>query len=83
MPEKAEKNKGGAGKFLLGAAIGAAVGAIASKFIKFDSGEEVADDVAEKDCTCGKDCQCEKCQSKATKKATKPAKKEAKPADKK
>ena len=33
MTEKAEKNKSGAGKFFLGAAIGAAVGAIASKFI--------------------------------------------------
>ena len=40
MTEKAEKNKSGAGKFFLGAALGAAVGAIASKFIKFGDAEE-------------------------------------------
>ena len=49
MPEKQEKKSSGAGKFFLGAAIGAAVGAIASKFIKFgtDDGEEIEEDFAE------------------------------------
>lgn len=40
MTEKQEKNKSGAGKFFLGAAIGAAVGAIASKFIQFGGAED-------------------------------------------
>lgn len=45
MPAKQEKKGNGAGKFFLGAAIGAALGAIASKFIDIsvskDDGEEV------------------------------------------
>ena len=51
MTEKAEKNKSGAGKFFLGAAIGAAIGAIASKFIDInvssDDGEPVEDEKPE------------------------------------
>lgn len=45
MPAKQEKKSSGAGKFFLGAAIGAAIGAIASKFIDVnvtkDDGEPV------------------------------------------
>ena len=45
MPAKQEKKSNGAGKFFLGAAIGAAIGAIASKFIDVnvnkDGGEEI------------------------------------------
>lgn len=45
MPAKQEKKNSGAGKFFLGAAIGAAIGAIASKFIDVsvtkDDGEPV------------------------------------------
>ena len=59
MTEKAEKNKSGAGKFFLGAAIGAAVGAIASKFIKLevDEGEDLPE---EETCDCDKECKCAK-----------------------
>ena len=40
MTEKEQKKSSGAGKFFLGAALGAAVGAIASKFIKFDTTDD-------------------------------------------
>ena len=59
-----EKNKSGAGKFLLGALLGGIAGAVAGKFIKVnpDDGEEVEDE-----CNCGDDCKC------ANKPAEKPA----------
>ena len=44
--EPTKKNKSGAGKFFLGAALGALAGAVASKFISFDKKdceEEVED----------------------------------------
>ena len=44
MSEKPEKNKSGAGKFFLGAAIGAALGALAGKFIKVNVDVEGAEE---------------------------------------
>ena len=51
MTEKTEKSKSGAGKFFLGAALGAAAGAIASKFVsvEVDKGEETDED---EKCSC-------------------------------
>ena len=63
MADNSEKNKGGAGKFLLGAVLGGIAGAIAGKFIKLntDDGEEVEDD----ECGCGDKCECKKaCEKK-------------------
>ena len=52
MTEKEQKSKSGAGKFFLGAAIGAAIGAIASKFINLnvtsDDDDEPVEDEAPK-----------------------------------
>lgn len=47
--EPTKKNKSGAGKFFLGAALGALAGAIASKFISFDKKdcEEEVEDLEE------------------------------------
>ena len=81
MTEKAEKNKGGAGKFFLGAALGAVVGAVASKFIKLNSDDEADED---EEMTCpncekdGKECECHKAE-KVAKEAVekKPVKKTA------
>ena len=47
-----KKNNSGAGKFFLGAALGAALGAIASKFIKVDLAEEDAADTPQTDDQC-------------------------------
>ena len=64
---KENNNKGGAGKFFLGAALGAAAGFIASKFIsanmKKDGGEEIEESC---DCgaKCGKDDKCDKTKAK-------------------
>lgn len=52
-----KKTKSGAGKFFLGAALGAIAGAIAGKFISVRNEEEC--DCGE-DCECGDDCDCEK-----------------------
>ena len=72
MTEKAEKNKGGAGKFFLGAALGAVVGAVASKFIKLNPEDE--EDEEEMACPkCEKDCK--KCECKKEKTAKKVAEK--------
>ena len=60
MAEKTKKEKkGGAGKFFLGAALGAAAGAVAAKFL---GGKKKCDN---EDCDC-KDCDCEpgKCECK-------------------
>ena len=56
----AEKNKGGAGKFILGAALGAIAGAIAGKFVskKMEENEDFDEDVFEhEDDGCGGDAQ--------------------------
>ena len=60
--EKKSQKKHGAGKFFLGAALGAAVGALASKFIKIDftSDDEAAEKSKAKSCKCGDDCKCDK-----------------------
>lgn len=59
-----EKGKGGAGKFFLGAALGAIAGAIAGKFISVKSeGEET------EACKCGDDCKCRE-EKPAEKKST-------------
>ncbi|MBR3322168.1 hypothetical protein IKG05_00800 [Candidatus Saccharibacteria bacterium] len=42
---KAQKKSSGIGKFFLGAAIGAAVGAVASKFIKFSRDDDDEDEL--------------------------------------
>ncbi len=67
MTEKNEKNlpkKHGAGKFFLGAVLGAAAGAIASKFIKIDftsdDDKEAAEKSKTKSCKCDDDCKCDK-----------------------
>ena len=59
MAEKPEKNKGGAGKFFLGALLGGLAGAIAGKFV---SGKVKKDDEDELDgeCECGDECKCGK-----------------------
>ena len=56
----AEKSKGGAGKFFLGAALGAIAGALAGKFInvKKDDGEEL------EECECD-ECDCKKEEAEA------------------
>lgn len=46
-----EKKSSGAGKFFLGAALGAIAGAIAGKFIHAK---------AEDECECDEDCECKK-----------------------
>ena len=65
MADNSEKNKGGAGKFLLGAILGGIAGAIAGKFIKLDTdgGEEIEDT----DCECDGKCECKKeaCEKKS------------------
>lgn len=48
-----EKKSSGAGKFILGAALGALAGAIAGKFI---SSKDRADE-----CECDGDCECDDC----------------------
>lgn len=63
MAEKTKKEKkGGAGKFFLGAALGAAAGAVAAKFL---GGKKKCDN---EDCDCkdcdGKDCKCDKKEAK-------------------
>ncbi|MBR2658632.1 hypothetical protein IKG28_03435 [Candidatus Saccharibacteria bacterium] len=64
----AETNKkGGAGKFFLGAAIGAAAAAVAAKFI----GSKKKACECDEDCKCGDDC---KCEDKKTEKKEKSAK---------
>ena len=54
-----EKKSSGAGKFILGAALGALVGAVAGKFV---SAKEHDDECGD-DCDCGDDCKCG-CQDK-------------------
>ncbi len=58
MADNSEGNKGGAGKFFLGALLGGIAGAIAGKFIKLDTdgGEEIEDT----ECECGDECECKK-----------------------
>ena len=45
------KSKGGAGKFFLGAALGAAVGAVAGRFISAGAKKSA--------CGCGEECDCD------------------------
>lgn len=78
---KTTKNKHGAGKFLLGAALGAAAGALASKFIKIDFTSDDEPAKKPKACKCDDDCKCDKgakCDKSAEKKLA-----EKKTADKK
>ncbi len=65
----AEKNKSGAGKFILGALLGGLAGAIAGRFISVKSEEEDPED-----CECGGEC--EHCKKKDEKIAEKTVKKE-------
>ena len=53
-----KKNKGGKGKFVLGALVGAAAAVVAGKAIKARSKDENSCDC---DCDCGDDCDCEEC----------------------
>ena len=54
-----EKKSSGAGKFILGAAIGALVGAVAGKFISTKEPDDECD--CGGDCECGDDCVCDNC----------------------
>lgn len=56
----AEKSKSGAGKFFLGAALGAVAATVTAKFI---GGKK-------KSCKCGEDCKCDKKAEKTTKATT-------------
>jgi hypothetical protein len=59
--EKTSQKKHGAGKFFLGAVLGAAAGAIASKFIKIDfTSDDEAEKSKTKSCKCDDDCKCDK-----------------------
>ena len=49
----AEKSKGGAGKFFLGALLGGLAGAVAGKFMSSKCDEDKDDE-----CECGDDCEC-------------------------
>ncbi|MBR3122041.1 hypothetical protein IKF28_01200 [Candidatus Saccharibacteria bacterium] len=82
-----EKNKSGAGKFFLGALLGAAAGAIAGKFIseKTKSDDE---DLEKNECECGEECECgKKCECeeepKSSEKKTETPKKATKTSEKK
>lgn len=71
-----EKKKGnGAGKFILGAALGAIAGAVAGKFMNAKKPEEKCE--CGDDCKCGDDCECgDNCEcNKDTKKTEKKAEK--------
>ena len=72
---KEKTNKSGAGKFFLGAVLGALAGAVAGKFISNNEEEAEECDCSE-DCKCGKDCKCdEKKPAEKTKTTDKPEKK--------
>lgn len=58
---KEEKNKSGAGKFFLGALIGAVAGLVASRFVSIDVTKNDDDEEDEDDCDC-EECECEKCE---------------------
>ncbi len=69
-----EKSKNGAGKFFLGAILGAAAGAIAGKFIH-DKVKKTEEDFDETECDCGDECKCGdkcECEKKAEEKTEKP-----------
>lgn len=82
----AEKNKSGAGKFFLGALLGAAAGAIAGRFISVKADKEDEDP---EECGCGGECDHCKARDekiaklKAEKKATEKKAAEKKPAESK
>lgn len=95
MAEKAEKNKSGAGKFFLGAALGALAGAVAGRFVKLkmdNDEEETCPCGCKEECVCDGNCteECDQCgckggkaeAEKIAKKAEAKAKAE-KPAEKK
>ena len=71
-----QKKSSGAGKFFLGAALGAIAGAIAGKFISSKDDEE---DETES-CCCDEDCPCK--EEKVETPAKKPAKNTTKKAEK-
>ena len=81
MSEKAKKNKSSAGKFFLGAAIGAAVGAIASKFIKLGPDGNDEKNICPQCEKTEKECKCD--QTKVTRDTTKEPTKEVKKESKK
>ena len=55
-----EKKSSGAGKFILGAAIGALVGAIAGKFISSKEHDDECECDCEGECNCDDKCDCDK-----------------------
>ena len=63
MTEK-KTTKGGAGKFFLGAALGALAGAIAGRFISNKAENEEKCDCKE-DCDCKEECECKDGKTKA------------------
>ncbi|MDO4747400.1 MAG: hypothetical protein Q4A70_03640 [Candidatus Saccharibacteria bacterium] len=75
MAENKEKGKSGAGKFFLGALIGAAAGAVAGRFLSSRAEKNDLDE-----CECGDDCDCKKEEVAVEEKAEKATdtKKEAK-----
>ena len=74
MTEQKEKNKSGAGKFFLGAALGALAGTVFSRFMSAKEEAEDEEDSCDhnKNCTCKANCECHKEEKKpAVKKTTK------------
>lgn len=71
----AEKNKSGAGKFVLGALLGGIAGAIAGKFVS-----DKTEKCEKGECKCGDECDCKE-EDKPHCEKTK-EEKEAKPAEK-
>ena len=84
MAEEKAKKSSGAGKFFLGAALGALAGVVAHKFASSKAKQDECDCDEECDCD-GKDCDCDEdctCRKKYTVAEKEPAKKSSEKAKK-